>query len=107
MTKRAKAPSKKKAKAQSKSKPKPNLSRAGTRRRGITERAATPAPAWLKPADPLDSLIDASAQALALPLDPDWKGAIKTNLEVNLRFAAAFVDFPLPDDAEPAPVFVA
>ena len=44
---------------------------------------------------------------LALPLDPAWQGAIRTNLEVNLRLAAAFADFPLPDDAEPAPVFAA
>ena len=57
--------------------------------------------------DALDSLIDTSAHALALRLDPAWKGAIKSNLEVNLRLAAAFMDFPLPDDAEPAPVFVA
>jgi hypothetical protein len=105
MTKRAKAPSRSKAKAKSKSKP--NVSRARPKRRVITERPAAPVPAWLKAADPLDTLIDASAEALALPLDPAWKGAIKTNLEVNLRMAAAFADFPLPDDAEPAPVFAA
>ena len=105
MTKRAKSSSKSKARAKSKSKP--NVSRARPERRVITERPAVLVPAWLKPSDPLDTLVDASAHALNLPLDPAWKGAIKTNLDVNLRMAAAFADFPLPDDAEPAPVFVA
>ena len=55
----------------------------------------------------LDHFIGAAAHALALPVEPAWKAAIKANLEVTLRLAASFADFPLPDDAEPAPVFVA
>jgi hypothetical protein len=55
----------------------------------------------------LDRFIDAAAQALALPIEPAWKPAIKFNLDVTLRMAASFAEFPLPDDAEPAPVFVA
>jgi hypothetical protein len=68
-----------------------------------------PAKAAGKPAarDPIDGLIAAAAHALALPIEPAWKPAIKFNLEVNLRLAGSFADFPLPDDAEPAPVFVA
>jgi hypothetical protein len=95
MTKRAKPLSKKKAK----------LSRVKTSRAQLKKLMSTAR----KPAgdDVLGRLIDASAQALALPLDPAWKGAIKTNLDVTLRMAAAFADFPLPDDAEPAPVFTA
>jgi Protein of unknown function (DUF4089) len=57
--------------------------------------------------DPLDSFVDAAAHALDLKIEPAWKGAIKTNLEVTLALAALFADFPLPDDAEPAPVFSA
>jgi hypothetical protein len=57
--------------------------------------------------DPLDSFVDAAAHALDLKLEPAWKGAVKTNLEVTLALAALFADFPLPDDAEPAPVFSA
>jgi hypothetical protein len=57
--------------------------------------------------DPLDGFVEAAAHALALPVEPAWKGAVKANLEVTLRLAASFADFPLPDDAEPAPVFVA
>ena len=57
--------------------------------------------------DPLDSFVDAAAHALDLKLEPAWKGAVKANLEVTLALAALFADFPLPDDAEPAPVFSA
>ncbi len=57
--------------------------------------------------DSLDDFIDAVAQALDLPVVPAWKPAVKANLEVTLRLASSFADFPLPDDAEPAPVFVA
>jgi hypothetical protein len=57
--------------------------------------------------DPIELLVDASAKALALPIEPRWRPAIKTNLDVILRQAALFADFPLPDDAEPAPIFVA
>jgi Protein of unknown function (DUF4089) len=55
----------------------------------------------------LDQFIDAAARELALPVEPGWKPAVRFNLEVTLRAAALFTEFPLPDDAEPAPVFVA
>jgi hypothetical protein len=57
--------------------------------------------------DPLDEFIDAAARALELPLEPDWKPAVAANLRVTLEHAAAVEAFPLPDDAEPAPVFKA
>ena len=57
--------------------------------------------------DPLDSFVDAAAHALDLKLEPAWKGAVKANLEATLALAALFADFPLPDEAEPAPVFSA
>ena len=62
-----------------------------------------------KPArgDVLDRFIDAAAQTLALPVEPAWRPAIRFNLEVTLYAAGLFADFPLPDDAEPAPIFVA
>jgi hypothetical protein len=53
----------------------------------------------------LDDFIAASARALALPVDPAWHPAIRTNLEATFKFAAFVADFKLPDDAEPAPVF--
>ena len=57
--------------------------------------------------DKLDAFIDAAAAALDLPLEPAWKPAVKANLEVTLRHAATYADFPLPDEVEPAPVYKA
>jgi len=59
------------------------------------------------PSPPLDEFIVAAAAALDLPLDPAWQASIKTNLEVTLRHAATVAEFPLPDEAEPAPIFKA
>ena len=81
------------------------------RTRNVRAKAPRPGAARAKsvPAAPdaLDQLIAAAAHALALPVEAAWKGAVKANLEVTLRLAASFADFPLPDDAEPAPVFTA
>jgi 1-carboxybiuret hydrolase subunit AtzG-like len=55
----------------------------------------------------LDDFIAAAAAALGLPLEEAWKPAVKINLEVTLRHAAAVTEFKLPDDAEPAPIFKA
>jgi hypothetical protein len=57
--------------------------------------------------DPLDEYIDAVARALALPIDPAWKPAVRANLEVSLRLARLVDEFALPDEAEPASVFTA
>jgi len=100
MTKRAKSLSKGKSKR----------SRIKASRPKVIKRArARTLPVQRKPAarDPLDTFVDAAAQALNLPVEPAWKPAIRTNLDVTLRLAAVFAEFPLPDDAEPAPVFVA
>jgi hypothetical protein len=74
--------------------------------KAATKASAQAASRKLSP-DPLDQFIDAAAVAIDLPIDAAWKPAIKANLEVTLRLARLFGDFPLPDDAEPAPVFVA
>jgi hypothetical protein len=59
------------------------------------------------PDDSLDSLIDAAAEALRIPIDDAWKPAVRTNLQIVLRHAEILDAFPLPDDAEPAPIFKA
>ena len=59
-----------------------------------------------EPAD-LDAFLDASARMLELPLDPAWKPAIRDNLKVIFAHAEKVMNFPLPDEAEPAPVFKA
>jgi hypothetical protein len=83
-------------------------SRKASRVRVTKAARATQKPARKPPVrDPLDALVDAGAHALALPVEPAWKGAVKANLAVTLALAASFADFPLPDDAEPAPVFTA
>ena len=53
----------------------------------------------------LDALIDAGTACLGIPIDPAWHAAIRANLAVTLRFAALVEAHPLPDEAEPAPVF--
>ena len=86
-------------------------SRAAAKPKARAAKSATkpsaPAASRKLPPDPLDQFIDAAAVAIDLPVDAAWKPAIKANLEVTLRLARLFADFPLPDDTEPAPVFVA
>jgi hypothetical protein len=53
----------------------------------------------------METLLAASAQALALPVDPAWRAGVKHNLQLILRYAALVEEFALPDDTEPAPVF--
>jgi len=55
--------------------------------------------------DPLDDYIDAVSRALGLRIEDAWKPAVRANLEVSLRLARQFDEFPLPDEIEPASVF--
>jgi hypothetical protein len=55
--------------------------------------------------DELDDFIAASAVILALPIEPLWRPAVQSHLEVILAFAALVGEFKLPDDAEPAAAF--
>ncbi len=57
--------------------------------------------------DVTDAWIKSSAAMLDLPLDPAWLPAIRANVEVTFRLGKLVDEFPLPDDAEPAPVFEA
>jgi hypothetical protein len=79
--------------------------RARARTRAKSMRAKTTRKAASR--DPLDDFVDASADVLGLKIEPVWRGAVKANLAVTFALAALFADFPLPDDAEPAPVFMA
>jgi len=58
-------------------------------------------------ADHIDRLVEVSAQALGIPLDPAWREGIAFNLRLILRHAKPVDEFPLPDHTEPAPVFYA
>ena len=55
----------------------------------------------------LSNFIEAAEVALDLPIEAAWIPAIKANLQVTLRHAAAVAELELPDEAEPAPVFEA
>jgi hypothetical protein len=57
--------------------------------------------------DPTDSWITSSAAMLGLPIEAAWMPTIRANVEVTFRLAKLVDDFPLPDEAEPAPVFEA
>ena len=52
-------------------------------------------------------MVDAGAQVLGIPLEPQWKAEVKVQLQVILRHGALVAEFPLPDELEPAPVFKA
>jgi hypothetical protein len=54
---------------------------------------------------PLDDFIAIAAKTLDLPFDPAWQPAIKANLEVSLTLGNLVAEFPLPDTAEPAPIY--
>jgi hypothetical protein len=53
----------------------------------------------------IETLVVATAQTLALPLDPAWHNDVKRNLRLLCVHAALIDDFTLPDESEPAPVF--
>jgi hypothetical protein len=57
--------------------------------------------------DELDAYMDATAAILGLAIAPEWRAAVRANLAVTLRMAELVTGFPLPDEAEPAPVFTA
>jgi hypothetical protein len=61
------------------------------------------APPELKERD----FIAAAAHVLGLAIESAWRPAIDANFATTLRLAASFMDFQLPDEAEPAPVFAA
>ena len=58
-------------------------------------------------ADPFDEIVDAGAAALGIPLEPQWKAEVKSQLQTILSHGVAVAEFSLPDDIEPAPVFKA
>jgi Protein of unknown function (DUF4089) len=93
----------KQAKRRHKGKAKTSRARATTRPESIRAKAGRKTASR----DPLDDFVDSAAHALDLKIEPAWRGAVKANLATTFALAALFTDFPLPDDAEPAPTFSA
>ena len=84
----------------------PKTARKATARKSKAKRRSrTPARPRAEKPDAVDALIAASAQALALPLDPSWRAGVRFNLALILSHAARVEEFALGDDSEPAPVF--
>ncbi|MDQ0347251.1 DUF4089 domain-containing protein [Ancylobacter vacuolatus] len=59
------------------------------------------------PADESGSgaLLDAGLKIAALKLEPELRPRVLMHLETAMAMAALVTDFPLPDEAEPAPVY--
>jgi hypothetical protein len=57
--------------------------------------------------DTTDAWITSSAAMLGLPIEAAWMPSIRANVEMTFRLAKLVDDFPLPDEAEPAPVYEA
>ncbi len=55
----------------------------------------------------LDGYIDAGTALLGIPMRPEWRDAVRQHLQVSFHLGRLVLDFPLPDEADPAPVFAA
>lgn len=55
--------------------------------------------------DALDAFVAAGCRALGIPLDPAWAPEVRRQLATILHLASLVAAFPLPDEAEPAPIF--
>ena len=55
----------------------------------------------------MDDFIADGARVLGLKIQRAWLPAVRAHLRVTLQHGARLVDFALPNDAEPAPVFKA
>jgi hypothetical protein len=55
----------------------------------------------------LDAFIDAGTTLLGIPVHPEWRAAIRQHLAVSFDLGRLVLEFPLPDEADPAPVFSA
>jgi hypothetical protein len=55
----------------------------------------------------LDALIAAIPWLFGIDIRPEWHAAVRLHLGISLDHARNVTEFPLPDEAEPAPVFEA
>jgi hypothetical protein len=79
--------------------------KAASRKSLKPRKPVKPPRAAVSKSDPLDSWIVAAAPKLGLKVEKSWMAAVRANLRVTLDQGVMVADFPLPDDAEPAPVF--
>jgi hypothetical protein len=62
----------------------------------------SPVTAW-----PGEAFADAGCALLGMTVDPAWRPGVLVNLRTLLAQGAQLMDLPLPDEVDPAPVFVA
>jgi 1-carboxybiuret hydrolase subunit AtzG-like protein len=53
----------------------------------------------------LEAWLVASARLLDITVAPEWRDAVLLHLRITCDMAQRIMDFPLADEAEPAPVF--
>jgi hypothetical protein len=53
----------------------------------------------------LDAWIDAGTALLGIPIQPQWRAAIRLHLTITCGHAGTVLAFNLPDETDPAPVF--
>jgi hypothetical protein len=53
----------------------------------------------------LDAWISSGAALLDIPIQPEWRAAIRLHLTITFGHAGTVLAFKLPDEADPAPVF--
>jgi Protein of unknown function (DUF4089) len=53
-----------------------------------------------------DEIMDAMSAFLNLPIEPRYREGVAIHLRASQRIAKSYLDVPLDDEAEPAPVFV-
>jgi hypothetical protein len=53
----------------------------------------------------LDAWIDAGTALLGIPIQPEWRAAIRLHLTITFGHAITVLAFGLPDEADPAPTF--
>jgi hypothetical protein len=52
-----------------------------------------------------EAYVDAAAALIGLPIDPAHRAGVVVNIERLAQMAALVMEFALPEEAEPAPVF--
>lgn len=57
--------------------------------------------------DSMDRFIGTAAEVLGLRIEPEWKPAVRLNMDNTLKLARLVQEFPLPDEIEPASIYEA
>ena len=53
----------------------------------------------------LDAWLDANAALLGIVVAPEWRQSVIMHLRITRDLAQRVLEFELPDEADPAPVF--